>query len=107
LRAARLGVWISLDNVNAKRKPGATFGIPWYTDRIVTIKEAGLLNRLLLSHDAGWYSPGEESGGTYRGYTAIFDELIPALQERGITEEEIELILVRNPVEAFSITLQQ
>jgi phosphotriesterase-related protein len=68
----------------------------------MALKEAGYLNRVLISHDAGWYSPGEASGGDFRGYTDIFSSLIPALQERNFTQEDFEQLLVKNPIEAFS-----
>ena len=104
IRAARDGAWISLDNVNGThgRKPEEKFSINWYAERILSLKEAGLLHRVLISHDAGWYSPGEEDGGTYRGYTDILNHLIPALVEEGFTEEDIDQLLIHNPKDAFS-----
>ena len=106
IRAGKMGAWISLDNVNTGRDPVERFGIDWYADRIVSLKEAGLLHRVLISHDAGWYSPGSENGGDYRGYTGVFSELIPALMERGCTQKDIDQLLVINPGEAFSISLE-
>jgi phosphotriesterase-related protein len=103
IKAARAGSWVSLDNVNANREEGSTFDISWYAERIAALKSAGLLHRVLISHDAGWYSPGEEQGGNFRGYTAIFKDLIPALEERGVTQKDVDQLLVKNPVEALSI----
>ena len=102
-RAARAGSWISLDNVNLQRESGSNFSMEWYADRIVALKEANLLHRVLISHDAGWYSPGEESGGNFRGFTAIFTNLIPILEEHGLSPEELNQLLVINPREAFTI----
>jgi len=38
----------------------------------------------------------------YRGYTALTKEFIPALLERGISEELVRLITVNNPFQAFA-----
>lgn len=106
LKAAAMGAWISLDNVNAERRsdPGEPFSPSWYADRIASIRQAGYLNRVLISHDAGWYSPGEEHGGSFRGYTGIFTGLVPELEARGFGKEELTRLLVDNPREAFSFT---
>lgn len=103
IKAARSGAWISLDNVNLQREKGSKFSVDWYADRMMALKEAGLLHRVLISHDAGWYSPGEENGGSFRGFTGIFTSLIPLLEERGFTREDLDQILLINPREAFSI----
>jgi phosphotriesterase-related protein len=105
IEAARQGAWISLDNVNGDRElePGAKFSVEWYADRIVSLKEKRLLGKVLVSHDAGWYTPGEPDGGDFRGFTAIFNLLVPALKERGFTEKEIRLLLEENPQKAFAL----
>jgi phosphotriesterase-related protein len=95
LKAAEFGVWISLD--------GIAWDVSGHLERIVFCKENQILDRVLLSHDAGWYSPGEPNGGDFVGFTALFDELIPLMRERGFTQKELDLILIENPVKAFSI----
>jgi phosphotriesterase-related protein len=109
LRAAEMGAWISLDNINEAQHPdpGEKFSTSWYADRIGAIKEAGYLDRVLISHDAGWYSPGEELGGDFRGFTDIFTALIPALKEREFTQQELDQLLVVNPMDAFSFKLHK
>lgn len=103
IRAASDGTWISLDNVNQQRESGSNFSVEWYAHRIVALKEAKLLHRVLISHDAGWYSPGEKGGGSIRGFTAIFTKLIPILEEHGLSQDELDQLLVINPREAFTI----
>lgn len=103
IKAARMGTWISLDNLSLGRETGSEFDVVWYADRIHNLKEAGYLDRVLISHDAGWYKPEEENGGTFRGFTGIFTALIPALKEKGLSLEEINLLLEVNPRNAFSI----
>lgn len=96
VRAAREGAWISLDNVNADQ-------VDRYVEMITNLKENDLLHRVLISHDAGWYSPGEARGGDFRGYTDLSKYLLPALREAGFSTAEIDQLLVHNPVEAFGI----
>lgn len=108
LRAAKEGVWISLDNIRSgtDREPGAPNSINWYADRILTFKNEGLLHKVLISHDSGWYDPAKPDGGTFHGFTDIFDELIPALKDKGITDADIEQIMVNNPREAFTVKVR-
>ena len=94
-KAAEEGVWISLD--------GIAWDVPGHLERIVYCKENGLLDHVFLSHDAGWYSPGEPNGGDFKPFTALFDELIPLLKEKGFTQSELDLMLIQNPAKAFSI----
>ena len=103
IRAAKMGTWISLDNLNLDQQQGSKYDVAWYADRIQDLKEAGFLNRVLISHDAGWYKPGEENGGSFRGFTGIFTALLPALSEVGFSQEDINLLLEINPRNAFSI----
>lgn len=100
LNAARQGAWVSLD------------GIGWgdfdsYTDSIMRLKNEGLLNRVLISHDAGWYKPDEPSGGEFRGYTNIFSELLPRLRQKGFSESDFDTLLIINPAEALSIRIRK
>jgi phosphotriesterase-related protein len=109
IRAAKDGVWISLDNIRERKniEPGARNSIDWYADRIAELKKQGLLTRVLISHDSGWYDPAKPGGGTFNGYADIFDFFIPALKAKGLTTDEIDQILVKNPQEAFKIRIRQ
>ncbi|TFH26731.1 MAG: phosphotriesterase [Bacteroidia bacterium] len=105
IKAAQLGTWISLDNINLNLEPGSAYDVEWYATRIAAMKEAGFLHRVLISHDAGWYKPEEEDGGEFRGFTGIFTGLVPALLSHEFSKEEIDLLLVENPRKAFSLRL--
>lgn len=109
IEAAKRGAWISLDGVMMSRDkgPDASGNIDWYAERIIKLKNEGLLGKVLVSHDAGWYDPSKEDGGTFRGFTDVFDYLIPALKEKGLTQNEIDQILVNNPAEAFKIKIRK
>lgn len=63
----------------------------------------GFGDQILLSHDAGWYRPGQSGGGTVRGYTYLFDSFIPYAAERGVDRERILSILTGNARRAFAI----
>ena len=99
IKAARMGAWVSLDNVNVDK-------LEEYIDYLLEIKSAGLLDHVLISHDSGWYRVGEKDGGRYNGYTTIFTELIPALLKNGFDDENIERLLHQNPSRAFTIQVR-
>ena len=101
IRAARQGAWISLDNVQGNTDH--TGRISWFVDRITKMKQEGLLNKVLISHDSGWYTAGEENGGNYRSYTDIFEYLVPALKDNGFTREDLDMLLVKNPQRAYAV----
>lgn len=100
IEAASKGAWISLDNLNDSN-------VEKLLSIIKTLKENNLLHRVLLSHDAGWYDPSKENGGKYRGYTTLFEKLIPALKTERFTAGEIDQILVINPAKAFEIRVRK
>ncbi|MDP8242592.1 MAG: hypothetical protein P9L94_00815 [Candidatus Hinthialibacter antarcticus] len=97
MQAVDFGVWVSYDKVNhnSMEKDIA---------RILQYKQQGALSNLHLSHDAGWYSPGQENGGDFRPFDAIFTALLPALKDIGFTDDEIKQITQTNPQQAFTIT---
>jgi phosphotriesterase-related protein len=99
VKAAREGAWISLDKLNETN-------VEEHVDIIKILKQNNLLNKVLVSHDAGWYDPAKENGGDYRGYTTLFEKLIPALKKEKFTEKEINQLLVINPANAFEIKVR-
>ena len=95
LAAARNGAWISLDGINQN-------SLERHAAALALLKDNGLLDRALLSHDAGWFDPAEPGGGTYQGYQTLFTDFIPFLHERGFTADEITRILTENVATAFA-----
>lgn len=98
-KAAQMGAWVSLD------------GIGWgdwekYATWLDLLKSNNLLHKVLISHDAGWYKPGEEKGGEFVGYTTIFEKLFPILHTKGFSNDDFEQLLVHNPAEAFSLRVK-
>lgn len=94
LKAAAKGCWISLD--------GLGWDVERHLEKLVYAKENGILHRILISHDAGWYDPQKELQ-SITPYTNIFTKLLPELRAQGFTEKEIKLLISVNPAKAFAI----
>jgi phosphotriesterase-related protein len=67
---------------------------------------------VLISHDNGWAVIQNENGTIdfelfgdkeEKPYATIFNVLIPKLKEAGFDQEEIDLLLIKNPAEAYKI----
>ncbi len=56
-----------------------------------------------LSHDAGWYRPGEPRGGRFRGFETVYTAFVPALRRAGWTPDDMSRLLEANPAAAFTI----
>ncbi|MDF9797443.1 phosphotriesterase-related protein [Catalinimonas alkaloidigena] len=97
VEAAQQGAWVSLDGLSES-------SVERYTEILKLLKANKLLDKVLLSHDAGWYRPGEVEGGQFRAYTDIFEFMLPAMRENGFSEKEIRTIFVSNPSKAFTIS---
>ncbi|MFO8000484.1 MAG: phosphotriesterase [Marinilabilia sp.] len=103
LEAAKKGAWVSLDGVNISNADEDEGNKDVYIDRLKAFKDADLLNRVLLSHDAGWYDVGQPGGGEFRSYSDIHEFLGPALKATGFTNDDIKTLLIENPATAFKI----
>jgi predicted metal-dependent phosphotriesterase family hydrolase len=100
IKAARMGAWISLDKLNDKN-------VEEHFKIIKVFKDNNLLNKVLISHDAGWFDPAKKNGGDFRGYTTLFKILIPALKKDNFSEKEIKQLIVINPSKAFEIRIRK
>jgi phosphotriesterase-related protein len=93
------------------------FGLDIYnpTDQrvatIATLAEQGYADRMVLSHDASCYIdwfPGEdgiaakEAFSPNWNFTHISNDVLPMLRERGVTDEQLNTMLVENPRRYFS-----
>ena len=99
-RAAGMGAWVALDGVDAGN-------VAEYVSRLRGFRERGLLGRILLSHDAGWYSPGEPGGGSFRPFDTLATRLLPALRDEGFADAEIRQMTEINPAHAFTIGVRR
>ena len=98
--AAKKGVWISFDNLSDE-------SVNEMVNKLIAMKNNNLLHKVLVSHDAGWYDPAKVNGGEYKGYTVLFEKLLPALRRENFTESEIKQILIINPARAFEIRVRK
>jgi phosphotriesterase-related protein len=81
-----------------------------FEDRVSTVValcERGYADRMILSHDANcfsdWFPPGMGEQITPRWhFLHIEQDVLPALRERGVTDEQITTMLVENPRRFFS-----
>ncbi len=96
LEVAERRAWIELDGLSHDSADD-------HLDRVIYLREKGILSRVLLSHDAGWYNVGEEGGGTYRGHDFLFTDFIRSLRSSGFTSGEIRQLTQRNPAAAFTV----
>ena len=83
------------------------FEQPYFHRIVAYLKQEKCLNKVLVSHDAGWYDPGKPEGGEFRGYTTLFRRLIPALEQEGFAESDIIQLIQHNPANAFSIGVKK
>lgn len=97
---ARKGVWVELDGLNENN-------VSRYVGYFLWMKENNVLDKLLISHDAGWYHVGEPGGGEFRNYQVLPEKLIPALLKAGATDQEIDRVVRINPSRAFTVKVRR
>lgn len=97
LKAAKRGCWISLD--------GLGWEIDNHVEKLLFAKKHGILDKILISSDAGWYDPQKDSQKIIP-YTKIFTELKTKLKAKGFTDEEFMQLITTNPAKAFIIKKQ-
>lgn len=92
------------------------FGLDLYNptgsrvDTIVSLIERGYVESLVLAHDASCYIdwfPGDAQAAVAQvapnwHFTHITDDVLPMLSERGVTEAQIDQMLVATPARYFS-----
>ena len=93
LRIARRGVWISYDGIN----PQNPEAVNWIVECVIEMGRAGLLERVLISQDAGWYQPGKACQEDFRPFTGLFTDFLPKLRQNGFGQSEIDRLLIENP----------
>ena len=102
LKVAERGVWIALDGVQPDLDSSVQI-----SEMVKYLKLIRRLNHVLLSHDARGYEVGLPRGGTIRPYTELFDSFSLLLLSEGITKEELNMLMVNNPAEAFGIRVRK
>ena len=97
---ARRGAFIALDHV------GLDDAAAYVTDReraalVVELVKAGHGNRVLLSGNAIGVAKGQP--GNDLPYSYVLSTFVPLLTSRGLSEEDVQRILVGNPRELLSV----
>jgi phosphotriesterase-related protein len=96
LAVARRGAWIEYDGIGGWGEDET------YVEHINRVLDAGFGDRLLLSHDRGWYDPAQPGGGTPRPYTYLSEVFLPKLEASGIDRSTIDRLTRDNPFRAFA-----
>ena len=91
-----MGVYIGLDMIGKK----TGMGDEYRADTVRKVKEWGCLDKMVLSMDICRTEDLRSAGGY--GYAHFFESFIPMLEKRGITEDDIELMLKENPEKVLS-----
>ena len=95
-QAAAQGAWLEFDGIGPE-------SVEQHVSFVLDMKRRGLLSRVMVSQDAGWYRVGEPGGGKFRGFDVLFTKFLPALKQAGVTEAEVRQITVTNPAAAFAV----
>ena len=97
-KLAQRGVYIELDSVGSSEAEDAKI-----LKMIRALIDAKCEDRILISHDAGWYNPGQPKGGKQRGFTVISTSFVPKLKDAGLSDAQVRKLTRENPFRAFSV----
>jgi len=98
IEIAKRGAWIEYDGIgNQDWVPDKE-----YISRIQHLLDAGFGEQILLSHDRGWYAPGEPKGGVPKPFTYLGETFLPKLRAAGIDDATIQQLTRTNPFNAFA-----
>ncbi len=95
-RVAERGAWVEYDSVN--RGSSAQ-----NLNLIKAMLEKSYGDRILISHDSGWYNVGQPKGGNINGFTYIPKDFVPLMKQSGIDQNIIDELLITNPAVALGI----
>ncbi|MEI6276414.1 MAG: hypothetical protein WCP08_10515 [Prolixibacteraceae bacterium] len=102
LTVAERGVWIALDGIHPDLNASVKI-----SEMVKYTKLIRRMDHVLLSHDAWGYQPGLPGGGVIRPYTELFETFKLLLLSEGISPEELDQMMVKNPAEAFGIRVRK
>jgi phosphotriesterase-related protein len=97
LEMAQRGAWLEYDAIGSSSIDDTTF-ITW----ICHLLEAGYGEKLLLSHDRGWYDPSKPGGGVPQPYTYLYETFLPKLRLAGVDDRTITQLTQVNPFRAYA-----
>lgn len=97
LAMAQRGAWLEYDAIGSSSIADSSF-IDW----ICRLLDAGYGEKLLLSHDRGWYDPSKPGGGVPQPYTYLCDTFLPKLRQAGVDDRTIRQLTEVNPFRAYA-----
>ena len=97
LPIAERGVWLDIDNL-AFIAGYAPLSVR--ADNVAALCAEGLCGQIMLSNDIAELGQLTFYGGP--GYANVINNFLPLLRERGLSEDDIHTMLVRNPSQAFA-----
>ncbi len=88
------GVYIQFDLIGREEalRESLTAQVAWVLPELIG---AGYEDRILLSHDVCWKVHLRRYGGF--GFSFILEKFLPHLRESGVTDAQIDKMMVRNP----------
>ena len=95
--AAARGAWVEFDSISREN-------LSKRVALLSRMKAENLLSRVLLSHDESSYASDRTE--TVPVHITLFKDLIPLLLESDFSSDDIRLMTVENPREAFSIRVR-
>jgi len=93
--AGEAGAWLAFDGL-------APDTLDHHLALVGCMAQAGLLHRVLVSHDAGWYRPGEPGGGVFRPFDQLWPHFARSLEAAGLGDR-VGLLTRDNPARAFAV----
>ncbi|MGE3149427.1 MAG: hypothetical protein AB7K04_10205, partial [Pseudorhodoplanes sp.] len=105
LQIAKLGSYLEFDLFGRETwvYPHANMNMITDGQRVDTVRaliDKGLIKQILISHDVSFKNRLDRFGGC--GYHHIMVSVLPDMRRKGITEDQIKQIMVRNPRALFT-----
>lgn len=99
LPIAERGAWLNVDNLGFV---GGYAPLEFRADNVAELCSRGLAERVMLSNDICELGQLAAYGGV--GYAHVITTFLPMLRERGVSDEDIQLMTVTNPSRAFAFS---
>jgi phosphotriesterase-related protein len=93
---ARRGAFVEFDTIRSS----AEWDIAARINYVMLLVKKGYLRQILLSHDVCMKPHLHAYGGN--GYDYIFADFAPRLLRAGLSQEQIQIVLMENPVSALT-----
>ena len=102
LPIAARGAWINIDNLGFV---GGYAPLDGRADNVAALVAEGLVDRVMLSNDICLTDQLLTNRGP--GYANVIVNFVPMLRARGLSDDQIDTMLVRNPQRAFAYDAQR